>query len=579
MSWSYTWYRLDVNPQGEELEELAASLQTPFVIWNDGGGLRALLHPATAELLKPWVELQPSGAPEPLPAEPFVCEPTALHALRELRFAAALVVPKRADKLVAKYEKALLLRRIPETRALVSWIESVRRANYTAFEAYILKLRSGKGDKPARKLLEMKKPHRRPVLLAPSGLAALLEGLSWARYVNPVRREELRFGFACAPALSAVRERPGKLVAVLRIGMRPQGNNSITLVGDPGTGKSTLLRFLVWQLHRFAYPDNVLVFDFSGEYAFLERYGFQRRRACVDFFINPLSLGPRLAAEVVQEVVAGVWGERMTPIQVEDVLVPALAKSQTLFDAYRIVTEMERSAAREDLRTAAAAVLRRLRSVLTPALAAGGELPRGRVVIDLTPIEGEAGKVALVLAALQWLYLNPRPVLVVLDDASKLGPECSILDRVVMHLRKHDVHVWAAVQDPELAPRALLQAAHLVLFRTRSRLAQQLAAPANPALLHPMQFVYGGRTYPVYALPDEIVGPREAARPIPFSKVAAQRGVDPVELMELYAQTLPYRSTLIRFKRDEPLSDEEKQAVKSLMRQYGDAFSALLDLY
>ncbi|MEM1715799.1 MAG: radical SAM protein, partial [Thermofilaceae archaeon] len=28
----------------------------------------------------------------------------------------------------------------------------------------------------------------------------------------------------------------------------------------------------------------------------------------------------------------------------------------------------------------------------------------------------------------------------------ELGPECSILDRVVMHLRKHDVHVWAAVQ-------------------------------------------------------------------------------------------------------------------------------------
>ncbi|MEM1523271.1 MAG: hypothetical protein QXU69_09595, partial [Thermofilaceae archaeon] len=460
-----SWYRIDMPARElEDLEGLAAILTAPFVVWNEGEGLRAPLEPSVAEWLRAeGLDVRPASAPEPLPAEPFVCEPTALDAIMKLRFAAALVVPKRVEKLVAKIERGLLLRRIPETRALISWIESVRRNNYTAFQAYIVKLLSGKSDKPARKLLEMKKPHHRAVLLAPNGLAALIEGLSWARFVNPPRGEELRFGFACAPALSAVREKPGKLVAVLRVGMRPQGNNSITLIGEPGTGKSALLRFLTWQLHRFRYPENVIIFDFSGEYSFLERYGFQRRSACVDFFMNPLSsLGPRLAAEVVQEVVAGVWGERMSPIQMEDVLFPALLKSSTLFDAYRHIVEMERSAAREDLRTAAAAVLRRLRGILTPALAAQGELPRGRVVIDLTSIEGEAGKVALVLTAMQWIYLDPRPVLLVVDDASKLGPECSILDRVIMHLRKHDVHVWAAVQDPELAPRALLQAAHLL---------------------------------------------------------------------------------------------------------------------
>ncbi|MEM0094074.1 MAG: hypothetical protein QW753_06890, partial [Thermofilum sp.] len=539
-----SWYRIDMPARVEDLEGLAAIftapiITAPLVLWNEGAGLRALLlDPATAEWLRAeGLDVRPAPAPEPLPAEPFVCEPTALGTIRELRFAAALVVPKRVEKLVAKLEKGLLLRRIPETRALVGWVESVRRSNYTAFQAYIVKLRSGDNDKPARKLLEMRKPHRRSVLLAPNGLAALLEGLSWARFVNPVAREEMERG-ACVVALSAVREAPGRLVPVLRVGMRERTNNSITLVGEPGTGKSMLLRFLTWQLHRFRYPENVIIFDFSGEYSFLERYGFQRRRACVDFFINPLSLGPRLTAEVIQEVVAGVWGDRMTPIQVEDVLFPALLKSHTLFDAYRLIVEMERSAVREDLRTAAAAVLRRLRGILTPALAAQGELPRGRVVIDLTPIEGEAGKVALVLTALQWIYLDPRPVLVVIDDASKLGPECSILDRVVMHLRKHDVHVWAAVQEPELAPRALLQAAHLLFFRSRSRLAQQLSAPANPAALHSLEFVYEGRAYPVYAMPAELTGPREVAKPIPFSKVAAERNVDPIDLMEAYVQTL-----------------------------------------
>jgi len=147
----------------------------------------------------------------------------------------------------------------------------------------------------------------------------------------------------------------------------------------------------------------------------------------------------------------------------------------------------------------------------------------------------------------------------------ELGPECSILDRVDMHPRKHDVHVWAAVQEPELAPRTLLQAAHLLFFRSRSRLAQQLSAPANPAALHPLQFVYEGRAYPVYAMPAELTGPREVAKPIPFSKVAAERGMDVVELMELYTRYIPWLHLIRKFVKGEPLTESEKQEVRSLM--------------
>ena len=250
---------------------------------------------------------------------------------------------------------------------------------YNAVYRFIAFAFPGDDEKLARMVRELRLPRlRRPwtakVGASPLDLSILTERL---REGGGLRARLTRLAELALATRIAVA--PG-----FELRLAPGEDNSLLLLGAPGTGKSAFLDYL---LSRLPPSWSVLVIDPTGEHAVLARYGYKCLRAGVEFFANPLELGPAAAQDVLEGVIEGSWGERVTPIQ-SYMLSEALLKARTMPDVVDYLVSQVAKAGREDLASAAAPLLRRLRPLAKcPALLGHGGLPRGRVVLDGPPEE------------------------------------------------------------------------------------------------------------------------------------------------------------------------------------------------
>jgi hypothetical protein len=364
-------------------------------------------------------------------------------------------------------------------------------------------------------------------------------------------------------------------------------DNSLLLCGAPGTGKSIILDTMLAQVPEWW---NLLVLDPTGEHAILEKLpdkGYAVLRAGVDVFLNPLELGPAGAFDVVTGVIEGYWGERPSPI-VSQTLSRALQGSKNLAEVYERVEKVLAGSSREDERSAAAALLRRLEPLLScPALYGLELLPRGKVVIDMSTIESEAAKAAFALTALHAVYSSAKlgkwRGIVVVEEADRLG-DCVVVNRISDELRKYGVSVWAVGHSLSRIAKKLADARYQLYFATTDSDTLKAVDPKGEVLpkLTFAQALVRIRGFTPFT--TSLLFDREAARskavfkarsPLPVSEVAAKYGVDSRRLAALYAELRDQAQTVAKFVRGEA-GEEEAELVRSLSPP---TLKALAELY
>ncbi len=412
--------------------------------------------------------------------------------------------------------------------------------------------------------------------LTPLDVETLAKGLASSSYTEESR--------ACSVEVELA---PG-----LSLRLREGSDNSLAIVGAPGTGKSSFLDYLLSRLEGW----RVLVLDVTGEHRVLEGYGYEVVEAGVDFFINPLAVGVEAAYSVVSGVIEAVWGERLTPIT-SYTLYTVLQRSRTLLEAYREVDRLLRSSEREDERSAAAALLRRLRPLLHPALLGHGGLPLGRVVVDMSGLPEEV-KTTFTLAALHLAYSSAvRGLwsgLVVVDEADRLG-DTEVANRIADELRKYGVSLWAVGHSLQRIARRLADAATLLVFATNDpgnleRLAAVVgwrAAEALGRLGYGQALVLRRGSQPLTTslhIPVELRARGVGGNPcLSFEDAARRHAADPLELMQLYVELLPARSSLPRILRGERVPEEDfklfrlkaGKAPRSLLEALAEIYACL----
>jgi hypothetical protein len=371
-----------------------------------------------------------------------------------------------------------------------------------------------------------------------------------------------------------------KLAGNLTLEFREGADNSVLLCGAPGTGKSIVLDTMLARVPEWW---TVLVLDPTGEHAVLGKLEGEERsyavlRAGVDVFLNPLALGPAGAFDVLIGVIDGFWGERPTPI-VAQTLMRALQGSKNLAEVYEKVEKVLAGSSREDERSAAAALLRRLEPLLScPALygSEGAEpLPTGRTVIDMSTIEMEAAKAAFALTALHLAYSGAKlgrwRGIVVVEEADRLG-DCEVVNRIADELRKYGVSVWAVGHSLARIARKLADAKYQLCFATSDPDTLRVVDPEGRVLpkLAFAQALVRVRGYTPFTA--SLLFDREIARskrvfaarpPLPVSYVAMKHGVDPRRLAQHYAELRQHARAVVKFVRGEA-SREEAEPVRSL---------------
>ena len=241
-------------------------------------------------------------------------------------------------------------------------------------------------------------------------------------------------------------------------------------------------------------------------------------------------------------MIEGVWGEQPSPI-VAQTLRRAIQGARSLRDVYANVERAWLSADREDERSAAAALARRLRPMLHHCLMGEGSLPMGRLVIDESPVEREEARAAFNLTALHALYQAALRGLwrgiVAIDEADRLG-DSAILNRICDELRKYGVSVWAAGHSLARIARKLADAKYQLYFATTDPDTLKLVDPDGRVLplLLPGQALlrvrgWGSRVVAVPELPPRGFQPRP---PLPLDLVAAERGVDEADLAAAFSR-------------------------------------------
>jgi hypothetical protein len=366
-------------------------------------------------------------------------------------------------------------------------------------------------------------------------------------------------------------------------------DNSLLLCGAPGTGKSIMLDTMLAQVPEWW---NLLVLDPTGEHAILEKLpdkGYAVLRAGVDVFLNPLELGPAGAFDVVTGVIEGYWGERPSPI-VSQTLSRALQGSKNLAEVYERVEKVLAGSSREDERSAAAALLRRLEPLLScPALYGLELLPRGRVVIDMSTIESEAAKAAFALTALHAVYSSAKlgkwRGIVVVEEADRLG-DCVVVNRIADELRKYNVSAWAVGHSLTRIARKLADARYQLYFATTDPDTLKAVDPKGEVLpklafAQALVRIRGFTPFTTSLLFDREVARSKAVfkarSPLPVSDVAAKYGVDSHRLAALYAELRDHAQTVAKFVRGE--ADEEGAALLKGRGVSPPTLKALAELY
>ena len=356
-------------------------------------------------------------------------------------------------------------------------------------------------------------------------------------------------------------------------------DNSVLLLGAPGTGKSTVLDTILSRVHE---GWSVLVLDATGEHEVLGRYGYVVLRAGLDLRINPLSLGPAAAFDVLKGVIEGYWREEMSAAKGE-VLRRALRRARNLAEA---LAEIERALESpvEGERDAAAALLWRLEPLLAcPALyGEGGALPEGRVVVDMSAIEDEASAAAFALTVLHLVYsaakLGEWRGLVVVEEADRLG-DCDVINRIADELRKYGVSIWAVGHSLARIARKLADARYQLYFQTTDPDTLRLVDPGGevlPRLSFAQALVRVRGSQPFAASlrfdPGLARGEHKRRPPIPVTAVAARRRVDPRALAAAFSRSTC--EALERFERG-AASQEDLRLLDEQGLRRGRALTAL----
>jgi hypothetical protein len=333
----------------------------------------------------------------------------------------------------------------------------------------------------------------------------------------------------------------------LTLTFREGADNSLLLCGAPGTGKSTVLDTILAQV-----PESwsALVLDPTGEHRVLERYGYAVLRAGVDVRVNPLSLGPAAAFDVLKGVIEGYWREPMTAAKGE-VLRGALFKAKNLAEAFSEVKRALESTD-EGVRNAAASLIWRLEPLLSCPALYGSEraepLPAGRVVIDMSTIESEEGKAAFALTALHLVYSGAKlgrwKGIIVIEEADRLG-DCEVVNRIADELRKYGVSVWAVGHSLARIARKLADARYQLYFATSDLDTLKVIDPDGrilPQLAFAQAYVrvrgYTPFTTSLFFDP-EVARSKDVLKrkpPIPVTAVAAKHGVDPRALAAAFSR-------------------------------------------
>jgi hypothetical protein len=529
------WFGADASPPESEdrlwIEPLLASRVSRFALLNWGEGLVVGVPAGEAERfalaaeLAGWRLRRLEGVEVP-PCEPY--KPPLWPFPEKLWRGGVVAVAKSAGKWLRSFGEAHLL----QVGELPVELPASRRALRSYASAYDWRLVflcaaftfPGGDRRLARAALKLKLPRLpwRRFAATPLDLADLTEDLAAGGGYRPGSRvHQLQL----APALS------------LSVG---EGwDNSLLLCGAPGTGKSSVLDLLLGQL-----PEgwSALVLDPTGEHSLLAEKGFAVLRAGIDVSLNPLSLGPGAAFDIVAGVVEGVWGEQLSPI-VAQTLHRAVQGARSLRDVYESAERLWRSADREDERSAAAALARRLRPMLHPCLLGEGSLPAGRVVVDESSVEREEARAAFNLTLLHAAYQAAVRGLwrgvVAIDEADRLG-DSAILNRIADELRKYGVSVWAAGHSLARIARKLADAKYQLYFATTDPDTLRVVDPEGRVLprLQPGQFLlrvrgWGSRVAAARELPARRFEPKP---PLPLDAVAAKHAVDGVELAAAFSR-------------------------------------------
>jgi hypothetical protein len=643
----WDWYKVRKTGSLTELRQYPA-----FILWNSGYGLQ-LAVPKGARPPESW-SLEKRGEPKPRPAAPLTEEDLKREKLLGALIASPVPVhevKKNYGRFIRNYRRALALAQVGKGKVLDEledarvWWEEAKACGFEVYACYGLrflfadeevkvgfrktaKLRDlakrmkegdeeareawGKLAEPAAKLLEAKPKRlkRAPLWLTRSQLERLLHALS-VIYREDIGGVEvfLASGFSIA----------------LRLGA---GNNNILVVGESQTGKSTLVGCMLARLARRSWPKNILILDWTGEYTFLEKYGFRVIEA-LDPVCNPLALGPEAALEILQQAAYeltesergrfGVWGlretekalmeaEREAAEELEAAVKEGSERGGTLVDVVRALERRLASARTQNERDAARAALNRVELFLHPALCAREwALPEGRVVVDLSRLPSKRLKKAVGLTLLRMILAgaegkNAWRGLVVVDEVhnylvpTPAGPDCSVITDIANQLSKHGVAVWAVGQQYHRVPVGLQGARAIAVFRQTHaealravELSMGREAAETVRNLPPRQFyLFADCSVPAVRAPPptaEEVAPlmrahkrtEEEGVQLDFKRLAARLGMDYADLVELYVRCLPHASAILRFAAKQA-SPEEVEEVKRLGLE-PEELRALAQLY
>ena len=556
------WFGAEVPPTEELVPVIVASWTPKFLAANWGKGFAVAVPAKFAERFERLAES--SGwrvervEPPELPPLRFYDAFAGVWPVPETlspRFGGVVAEVKRgkaARKLLDAIDKQYVVRVAPETFVRKPVPQEVERARASAeiygvaIVAFPFTFDEGRGSgKLAVKVAKLKLPLLGRGWFTPfdieNFLARTREGGMYKPRPRVVELMERELGRTFSPAVARN----------LALEFREGADNSLLLCGAPGTGKSTVLDTILAQV-----PEgwNVFVLDPTGEHRILERYGYAVLRAGVDVRVNPLSLGPAAAFDVLKGVIEGYWREEMSAAKGE-VLRRALFKAGNLAEA---LAEVERAleSADEGVRNAAASLIWRLEPLLScPALygevldeSGQGPLPTGRMVIDMSTIESEEGKAAFALTALHLVYsgakLGKWRGIVVVEEADRLG-DCEVVNRISDELRQYGVSVWAVGHSLSRIAKKLADARYQLYFATTDTDNLRVIDPKGevlPRLAFAQAYVRvrGLSPFSASLLFDMEVawskGTFKRKPPIPVTAVAAKHSVDPRALAAAFSR-------------------------------------------
>ena len=452
---------------------------------------------------------------------------------------------KHVQRVVDAIDRPYVRSRTLPSSVVVAARDSAARLN-AVFRAFPFVFDDDGSEKLARRVAELKLP-RGLGPLAPSGVGWFTP-LDIEALLKP-----LAAGGGYGPA--SLRAFSVKLAPTLTLSFARSADNSLLLCGAPGTGKSATLDTILASAPK---SWNVIVLDPTGEHAILEKWGYTVLQAGIEIFINPLELGPAHAFSVLLGFIEGFWGERATPI-VAHTLRTALQGAATLADVYDRVAETLQRSSREDERTAAVALIRRLEPLLTcPALYGGKHLlPTGRVVVDMSAIETPDARAAFMITLLHIIYsaaqIGKWQGVVAIDEVDMLG-NCEVVNWICDQLRKYSVSVWAAGHSLARIARKLADARYQLYFATMDpdtlkilynygallqslKFAQVLVrargAPAYIASLHPHPEIWDAKARFTPGFP------------LPVTATAAKYNLSPRALAQAYAENRDIAQAII----------------------------------